>query len=250
MSNADTFYRKDKYMLRIEDLTMGFGKKKVIDSISFEFLPGVHGLLGPNGAGKTTLIRSMLGLYKIDAGEIFYDDIEPFTGDLAGYLPQDFGLFKGMKLYDMMEYFAYYKDIDEDKQDSEIKRCINMVNLSDCMKKRVGKFSGGMIRRVGIAQALLGDPKVLIFDEPTASLDPEERNRFKSIINKVKQDKVVIIATHDVDTLRNVCDYLEIIKDGKFIFTGTVDDLLKKAPDTEKEPTVEEGYLSVIGHLS
>ncbi len=174
----------------------------MLKGIDFTFTGGVYGLLGPNGAGKTTLIRSMAGLYQPRAGQILYNGkpIGKSKGIYSrlGYLPQGFGIFKELKPIEALMLMANLKGIDKKIAEQDARRVLEIVNLSDAVDKKVGAFSGGMLRRLGIAQALLGDPEIMIFDEPTAGLDPEERLRFKNIISRLSKEKTVIISTHIV----------------------------------------------------
>lgn len=211
-------------MLNILNCSKKFKKRYVLNNISINLVPGVYGLLGPNGAGKTTLMRCICGLYKTDGGSIE-------KSGTIGYLPQKFGAFKQLNVYDMMEYFAAIKDIDKKAQYSEIKRCLNAVNLENQMRTKVKNLSGGMLRRLGIAQALLGNPSILIFDEPTVGLDPEERIRFKNIINSIKKDKIIIISTHIVSDLETICDKILIINEGELLFSGTSPEVAALAKD-------------------
>ena len=202
-------------MLTIHNLTKKFGRKLVLDNISFSFDNGVYGLLGPNGAGKTTLMRCLTKLYNTKDGVIFYNDVS-ITKDKEylthiGYLPQKFGLFKDLKVYEMMMLLANLKKVDSKQAKKMIYDSIKVVNLSDRINSRISTLSGGMIRRLGIAQALLDDPKIIIFDEPTAGLDPEERLRFKNIISEIKKDKIIIISTHIVEDVEAVCDKVAIM---------------------------------------
>lgn len=202
-------------MLKITNCTKKFKKLKALDNFSMDFDNGVYGLLGPNGAGKTTLIRCICGLYKTDGGTI---DINSKT---IGYLPQKFGMFKDLSVYEMMEYFATLKKIDKEEQKSAIEECIEKVNLTEKIKSPVGTLSGGMVRRLGIAQAILGNPDIIIFDEPTAGLDPEERMRFKNIIGNIKKDNTIIISTHIVTDVEAICDNIVVMNKGKVASLGT-----------------------------
>lgn len=212
-------------LLAINNLTKKFGRKLVLDNISFTFDNGVYGLLGPNGAGKTTLMRCLTKLYPIKEDVILFNDVS-ITKDKdylanVGYLPQKFNLFKDLKVFEMMMLMANLKKVDNKQAKIMIDDCINVVNLSDRINSRIGTLSGGMIRRLGIAQALLNDPKIIIFDEPTAGLDPEERLRFKNIISEIKKDKLIIISTHIVEDVEAVCDKIAIMNCGKIIVNGT-----------------------------
>lgn len=216
-------------MLQINNLTKRFGKKTALNDISFTFENGVYGLLGANGAGKTTLMRCMTKLYPVSRNTIFYKDNcinsdKNFCGNI-GYLPQKFGLFKDLTVYEMMQLMANLKKMDINTVDKNIRSCIEIVNLTDRIDSKIGSLSGGMLRRLGIAQVLLNDPHIMIFDEPTAGLDPEERLRFKNIIPQIKEDKIIIISTHIVEDVEAICDKVAVMKDGKIIFCGSCSEI-------------------------
>lgn len=208
-------------MIEIKSLKMKFKKNTVLKGIDFTFSNGVYGLLGPNGAGKTTLIRSMAGLYQPKEGQILYNGkpigkSKEYISRL-GYLPQGFGIFKELKPIEALMLMANLKGIDKKIAEQDARRVLEIVNLSDSVDKKVGAFSGGMLRRLGIAQALLGDPEIVIFDEPTAGLDPEERLRFKNIISRLSKEKIVIISTHIVEDIEAVCDKIIVMNEGNII---------------------------------
>ncbi len=212
-------------MLEIKGLTKRFGKKIVLDNISFNFGREVYGLLAPNGAGKTTLMRCITRLYNIQSEKIFFNNVcivknKDYLSHL-GYLPQGFGLFKDLTVFEMMLLLANLKDVDSAIAKPMVLSCVERVNLSDRLDSKVGKLSGGMIRRLGIAQALLNDPDIIIFDEPTAGLDPEERLRFKSIVADIKKDKLIIISTHIVEDVEALCDKVAIMSNNKINVCGS-----------------------------
>lgn len=220
-------------MIEVKELTKTFGKKTALDNLSVTMEPGVIGLLGPNGAGKTTLLRTLTGLYKTKKGRILFDGKDVTNTDdlpaVTGYLPQKFGMFKELTVYDMMDYFAVLKKIPKEEKKAEIERCIEFVNLSDRIKDRVGSLSGGMVRRLGIAQAILGNPRVLLFDEPTAGLDPEERMRFKNMIRQIPKDTIVMISTHIVEDVEALCDHIMVMRAGKVLTNRTGEELANAA---------------------
>lgn len=220
-------------MLSIRHLNKSFGKTKVLKDFSFDFDRGIFGLLGANGAGKTTLLRCITQLYNTPRDTILFQGecVRHNRDYLAniGYLPQKFGLFKDLTVTEMMRLFASLKNLDVKSLQPQIDECIELVNLGDCRRARAGALSGGMIRRLGIAQALLGDPDILIFDEPTAGLDPEERLRFKNILSQISKNKVVIISTHIVEDVEAVCDHIVIIKEGQAAADGTCSDIRRIA---------------------
>lgn len=220
-------------MLTIEHVVKKYGKKEALHRVSAELEYGVYGLLGANGSGKTTLLRCICGLFALNEGTIKYRGVPiglsaRFHREL-GYLPQTFGMFHELSLFEMMEYFCAMKRIPSERTVSEIDHVLHLVNLSDQRNKRISSLSGGMIRRAGIAQALLGDPKIIIMDEPTSGLDPEERARFKSVIVDKQSDQIILISTHIVEDIETSCDYVLVIHEGYFLFNGTCTELKKAA---------------------
>ncbi|WP_039237378.1 ATP-binding cassette domain-containing protein [Clostridium sp. K25] len=216
-------------MLKILDLHKSFKRKEILKGISINLDTGIYGLLGKNGAGKTTLMRCIVNLYNTTKGNIKFQekDIANNTSfsKSIGYLPQKFGLFKELTVYEMMEYFAVLKKLPKESMDMYIKSSLEIVNLEDKLKDKISTLSGGMIRRLGIAQAILGSPKIIIFDEPTAGLDPEERLRFKNLLSHIKKDKIIIISTHIVEDVEACCDKIIIMDNGKILKEGTSDSI-------------------------
>ena len=202
-------------MITITGINKKLSDKFSLNDITFKLDKGVYGLLGLNGAGKTTLLRCITGLINVDSGSIQVE------GDV-GYLSQKFGLFSTMKADDALMYMADLKGVPEEERAKQIDQVLQLVNLQDHAKKRVGKLSGGMVRRLGIAQAFLGKSENLIFDEPTAGLDPEERLRFKSIIKNQTSEKTVLISTHIVEDIEGLCEKVIVLKEGVLRFFGTI----------------------------
>lgn len=205
-------------MVTMTNVTKRFRKRVALNNISLELDKGCYGLLGPNGAGKTTLLRCLLDLYSPTSGNITIH-----TGNI-GYLPQKFGAFRELSVYDMLCYFAALKKIPKSCRKSEIQKVLSLVNLEERRKERISRLSGGMQRRVGIAQAVLGDPDIIFFDEPTAGLDPEERVRFKSMIAGIMKDRLILISTHIVEDVESVCDRVLIMDKGKLLANATVEE--------------------------
>lgn len=197
-------------MMKMERLSKKYGKKVAVDSVSLSLRPMVYGLLGPNGAGKTTLLRLLAGVIRADSGNINY----PENCRCIGYLPQKFGCFPELTVYEQMEYFACLKKIPKKQKKDEIEKALEMVHMSDKAKMKCRKLSGGMIRRVGISQAVLGQPGLVLFDEPTVGLDMEERIRFAEVVKRLDGEAVVLLSTHLVEDVKSVCKNVIIMNQG------------------------------------
>lgn len=217
----------------IKNLDKKYSDKQVLNNINLELENGMHGLLGPNGAGKTTFMRILTTLLPKTSGEITYDGIKienkKEVRKIIGYLPQEFSLYPNMSVYETVEYFYLLSDIKPTK--SKIIYSLKEVHLETCKKIKVKALSGGMKRRLGIAIALINDPKVLIVDEPTAGLDPEERIRFRNLLSDFSKDKVIILSTHIVEDIALSCSSLTVIKEGDIKYNGKVSDFVKIGKD-------------------
>ena len=205
-------------MLTVADVTKKYGSFTAIENISIDLSNGMYGLLAPNGAGKTTLIKMISTLLEPTSGEILLDgmEIRKMGADyrtLLGYLPQHFGYYRGNTPVQYLDYLAALKGMDKRGLKERIQDVLTQVGLQDSMTTKMKKFSGGMIQRVGIAQAILNDPKILILDEPTAGLDPKERVRFRNIISALSKDKIVILSTHIVSDIESIANRVVMIKD-------------------------------------
>ncbi|WP_066687861.1 ABC transporter ATP-binding protein [Caulobacter sp. CCH9-E1] len=222
-------------MLIIENLTHVYGNGvKALDEVNLTIPRGMYGLLGPNGAGKSTLMRTIATLQAPTSGHIRFGDIDVLkTPELLrrtlGYLPQDFGVYPRVSAYDMLDHMAVLKGIANAKDRKEtVEHLLNQVNLWTVRKKAIAGFSGGMRQRFGIAQALIGDPRLIIVDEPTAGLDPEERNRFLNLLAEIGENVVVILSTHIVEDVSDLCPAMAIICDGRIVSEGAPADLVAK----------------------
>ena len=220
-------------MLKLENVGMSFGKKQILKDITVSFENKIYALLGPNGSGKTTLIRSIAGLYpfsgKIEKnGLSASENRNEFLADF-GYLPQSFGSVPYFSVREALELFCVMKNIPKSDFADEISRCLEKVGLSGEVEKKISKLSGGMLRRVGIAQALLGSPSVLLLDEPTAGLDPEERIRFSKIVADADGAGTTVISTHIISDVKDCCDEVIILLDGEIVFIGSVEQLAAQA---------------------
>ncbi len=207
-------------------------EKKAVWNLTVGFEHGIYGLLGENGAGKTTLMRMIVGILKPTQGQITYDGIpiRQLGGayrNLLGYLPQEFGYYKDFSAVRFLNYIAALKAIAPETARERIDNLLEIVGLTEVQNKKLKTFSGGMLRRVGIAQALLNEPKILILDEPTAGLDPRERVRFRNIISALGKDRIVILSTHIVSDVEYIADQIMIMKQGTFIKMGTQAQILE-----------------------
>lgn len=233
-----------------------FKNKIAVQSINMRMQYGVYGLLGENGAGKTTLMRMICGILEPSHGEIRCDGIkiERLGGDyrsLLGYLPQDFGYYEDFTAHRFLNYMAALKALPEAYARTRIEELLEMVDLTAVRNKKLKTFSGGMIRRIGIAQALLNNPEILILDEPTSGLDPKERVRFRNIISSLGKNRLVLLSTHIVSDVEYIADHIMIMKNGKMIRTGTEDEMAEEVKDcvwkclvTEKEAmALNEKYI-------
>jgi ABC-type multidrug transport system ATPase subunit len=220
-------------MLRISNLSKTYPNGvQALKNVSLEIPAGMYGLLGPNGAGKSTLMRTVATLQQPDQGTIDLDGLDVLAQPAElrkrlGYLPQDFGVYPRISALDMLDHMAVLKGFTNRKERRElVDMLLQQTNLHDVRKKALAGFSGGMRQRFGIAQALIGDPQLIIVDEPTAGLDPEERNRFLNLLSDIGENKVVILSTHIVDDVTNLCPRMAIIARGEIIREGRPSDLI------------------------
>ena len=217
--------------LRLEQLEKTYANGvKALDNVSIEIQAGMFGLLGPNGAGKSTLMRTVATLQEADSGTAFLNDINIFDDphqlrSVLGYLPQEFGVYPRITAEQLLDHMALLKGISNKKERKElVHHLLQRVNLYQKRNKSVKGFSGGMKQRIGIAQALIGSPKLLIVDEPTAGLDPGERNRFYDLLSEVGEDVIVILSTHIVDDVRELCTQMAVMNMGKIVYQGAPED--------------------------
>ena len=221
------------HKLIIKDLSKTYGNGvKALEKISIEIENGLFGLLGPNGAGKSSLMRTLATLQEADSGSAKLNDIDIFQQPhelrkVLGYLPQEFGVYPRISAEQLLTHLAILKGIAKASERKEVvKYLLNKVNLYDQRKKNVKGFSGGMKQRIGIAQTLLGNPKLIIVDEPTAGLDPGERNRFYNLLADVGEEVIVILSTHIVDDIRELCTKMAIMNEGCIVYHGSPDEAM------------------------
>lgn len=222
--------------LTIDRVSKRFKDKSAVDDVSLTLTPGVWGLLGANGAGKTTLMRMCCGIMQPTAGEIRADGIpidrlSAAYRDSLGYLPQEFGFYPSFTVRDYLDYMAALKGIGKRDARRRTNELLEQLGLADVRKKRIAKLSGGMKRRVGIAQALLNEPEILILDEPTSGLDPSERVRFRNLLSEFAQGRIVLISTHIVADVEYIAMQNAIMKDGRLVGCGTTTDLVAEVAD-------------------
>lgn len=219
--------------LSIDRLTKHYGKKIAVDCVSAIMEPGVYGLLGANGAGKTTLLRMLCAVLESTSGEVLLDGREVTSmgaayRDLLGYLPQEFGYYPNDTAKAFLLYMAALKGIPKREAKRRVEELLEITGLGGAASKKLKTFSGGMKQRVGIAQALLNYPKILILDEPTAGLDPGERVRFRNLLSDYGKDRIIILSTHIVSDIEAIADQVLLMKKGKLVSRGTVSELTRK----------------------
>jgi ABC-2 type transport system ATP-binding protein len=274
--------------ITVSGVRRSFGSTTALDGIDLQIGTGVTGLLGPNGAGKTTLLRILATATGPDAGDVRVLGNDPQTGEgrlavrrLLGYVPQEPGFHQRFTTFEFVDYLAILKEMtDRRARHDDVRRVLALVGLSEVSTKRIRSLSGGMRRRVALAQALLGEPQLLVLDEPTAGLDPEQRLRFREIISGVAEANTVVLATHQTEDVAAICDRVVVIDRGRVFFEGTPDELAQTAagkvwwsaahaPDARlswrtstgryrvigerpdgaelAEPTIEDAYLVLLG---
>lgn len=213
--------------LNIDRVTKQYGPKIAVDRISLTLTPGVTGLLGANGAGKTTLMRMLCGVLRPTSGSISLDGLDVSTEGyraVLGYLPQDFGYYPSFSALDFLLYLGALKGMERRQARERSLELLEVVGLSEVARKKIRTFSGGMKQRLGIAQALLNHPKLLILDEPTAGLDPKERVRFRTLIEEQGKENIVLLSTHIVSDVEHIADRILMVKDGQLLYDGSAAD--------------------------
>jgi len=242
--------------VEISDLTRRFGRTQAVAGVTLTTGPGVFGLLGPNGAGKTTLLRMLATVIPPSSGRLRLLGRDP--GDYGprkevrrrlGYLPQNLGYYPGFTVVEFVEYFALLKELPPARVQHAVAAAVEQVGLGDKAKAKLRTLSGGMLRRVGIAQAIVNDPDILLLDEPTAGLDPAQRVRFRELVQEVGQDSCVLISTHLVEDVGTACSDVILFAEGKLVFQGTPDELAAAGtPDHTGDSPIERGYSALLNH--
>ena len=237
--------------LVIERVSKQYGRGPwALRDFSLELGTGVLGLLGPNGAGKTTLMSILATITRATEGRVLWNGTEVATNpdalrSVLGYLPQDFGVYPNLNAVEFLEYLAAIKGLDASASRKRIDELLNLVNLSDVRKRPLGGYSGGMKQRVGIAQALLNDPKLLIVDEPTAGLDPEERVRFRNLLSELSGERIVILSTHIVSDVEATATEIALISQGRLVAHASPEELLRRVEGRVWEWVLPSAELNV-----
>lgn len=232
--------------ISIENITKQYKKKRALDDVSIKLHPGIYGFLGPNGAGKSTLMNILAGVLKATEGKITLDgkDIISMGEDyrqILGYLPQTGGFYKNFTGEEFLTYMAILKGMKDKKEIAGMaQELLEKTNLKDAGKTKVGHYSGGMRQRLGIAQALINDPKILIMDEPTVGLDPKERIRFRNLLSELGEERIIILATHIVSDVSNIAGRVIFIRDGKIFETGKTEECIEKIRGKVYEREVDD----------
>ncbi|GAA1278280.1 ABC transporter ATP-binding protein [Saccharothrix xinjiangensis] len=243
------------WQVRAEGLRVRAGRRVAVDGLDLRLGRGVHGLLGPNGAGKTTLIRALATVLRPASGtlEVFG---RPVSGQVdlralrrsLGYLPQDFGYYKRFTVREFVEYVAWLKEVPARDVPGAVQRAVERVGLADRADDRLKSLSGGMVRRAGIAQAIVNDPELLLLDEPTAGLDPGQRVRFRELVQELGADSCVVVSTHLVEDVAAACSDVVLVAGGKLVFQGTPAELAAAGgPDHVGDSPIERGYSALLG---
>jgi len=232
--------------IEIKSISKSFGRVQALNEVNLTLVPGIHGLLGPNGAGKTTLMRILATILDADIGEIVWGDTLNWKRPRAikgkvGYLPQHFGMYKYLRVEEALRDVALLKDIPKAQEKGQVEQAMKRANLTEYAKRKVGQLSGGMLRRLGVAQAILGEPAFLIMDEPSVGLDPAERINLRKLIRDYDNgERIVLISSHIVTDVESLCDKVSIMNRGKVLVSGSTSEIQAKASHNVKEEIMSE----------
>ena len=235
-------------MLEIKKLSKSYGKTKALDDVDMTLEPNIYGLLGPNGAGKTTLMNIItLGLSP-DSGSVTWDgnEIEKLGKSyrlILGYMPQQQNLYESFSGFDFLRYIAVLKAVPRKKLKDEVERAAELVNMEDRLREKIGGYSGGMKQRILLASAIIGNPKILILDEPTAGLDPKERIRTRNLIKSLADERIILVATHVVSDIETIADEVILMRKGRIVKKDSPGNLIK---ELGRDGTLEDVYMSVF----
>lgn len=240
--------------LTLQNVKKKYGQKTALDNCSLTFKTGINALLGPNGSGKTTMMNIIADLIPANSGSVLWNgasiaELGAEYRRILGFMPQNVNLYKRFSAADNLRYFGKLKGLSTAQVEEDIPRLLEKVNLADCVNKKFGGFSGGMKQRLGIAVTIMNKPKLVIFDEPTAGLDPKERMRFRDILRELSEDAVVILSTHIVPDVEMLADNIILLKEGKVCESGTAEELQEKyTPEASSDHTVlETVYMKFFG---
>lgn len=240
--------------LVLKGVTKKYGAKVALNDCSICFKTGINALLGPNGSGKSTMMNITADLISANSGSILWNgtDIKKLGvqyREILGYMPQNVNLYKRFSAADNLRYFGRLKGMGKSEIETEIPQLLENVNLSDCADKKFGSFSGGMKQRLGIAVTIMNKPKLAIFDEPTAGLDPKERVRFREVLRELSEDAVIILSTHIVSDVEMLADNIVLLKDGNVCESGTAEELEQKysVGKSENRTALEAVYMNFFG---
>ncbi len=226
-------HRKDSRMLELRQIEKSFGKKKVLRGVNMQFQHGIYGLVGLNGAGKSTLINIITGILDADRGKVLYNGMEISNKKSAycenlGFMPQYTTFYPEFTAKEFLKYMCVMKGIPKREQEQKIAQMLEQVNLTEYTNEKIGSFSGGMRQRIGIAQAIINEPEILIMDEPTAGLDPSERIRFRHTLTKLASNRTILLATHIIPDIERMADHVLLLHDGNIIVKKQSDELVEE----------------------
>lgn len=237
--------------LQVEHLCKSYRQKEALKDVNFRLEQGVYGLLGENGAGKSTLMRILTTVDFPTSGSVLYGEksiteMDEEYRSLIGYMPQDYSVYPSFTATDFLEYMGTLKGIPDNELKAKIPEVLEFVNLSDAANKKVRTFSGGMKRRIGIAQAILNDPEILILDEPTAGLDPKERIRFSNILSNMAKEKIILLSTHIVSDIEAIANQLIVIRKGEITVSGNIDQLVDRVEGKVWEADAPQDMMNTV----
>ncbi len=237
--------------LEIKNLTKKYGNYTALNNLNLTFEAGIYGILGENGAGKSTLMNLLTDNIKRDNGSILYNNKEILNmkekyRELLGYMPQQQGFYENMTADTFLHYMAKLKGVEKKDIDNQINELLHITNLENVRHKKIKGFSGGMKQRVLLSQALLGNPKIVILDEPTAGLDPKERIKIRNFISSIARNKIILLATHIVSDIESISDKIILMKKGRLIDVNTTSELISDIKDKVREYEIDEKQLSII----
>jgi len=240
--------------VEVRDLTVRFGRRTALDGLDLEVGAGVNALLGPNGAGKTTLLRVLATVARPTSGEVRVCGADGNDASQLralrrrlGYLPQTFGYYRNFTVREFVEYMAWLKEVPSTRVPSAVERAVDMVDLGDRADDRLKTLSGGMLRRAGIAQAVVNDPELLLLDEPTVGLDPEQRVGFRDLLRELGSSACVLLSTHLVEDVAATAHTVTVVREGRRVWSGTPGDLVAQAgPDADGDTPLERGYTTAL----